>query len=463
MQRTRNLYILLAVLAVAAIATFAALQYQEQVERISTSDEIVLEVPADSVQSLSWEVDEYGSLAFKKDDDVWLYGGDNAFPVDQDTIAALLARFEEFGVTFIIQNVEDYGQYGLDNPAGTVWLETADASYEVLLGDFSTMDSQRYVSIGDGNVYLVADDPLTYFQLTLADTIDNDETPSFAAIDTIDFSGNESFTVAYDEDNPHAYSQDDVYYADDLPMDTSRVDSYAATITSLGLTDYVSYNVTDEELESYGLDSPDLTVSIDYVPVGDEDTTETFELSISRDPEASAESATDAADEEEQITAYARVGSSQIVYQITADQYTALMDASVNSLRHPELLPTDFEEVGQMAVVLDGITHVFTSDQEDGETVYYYDGEKVEFDAVQSAVTSLSAEEFTDEEPTQQEEIAVTLYLDNENYPQIEIEIYRLDGTRSLAMVDGVPHSIVTRSSMVDLIESVNAIVLASS
>lgn len=51
------------------------------------------------------------------------------------------------------------------------------------------MDSQRYVFIGDGNAYLVKDDPLEYFNVELKDMIKNDETPDFENVKAINFSG----------------------------------------------------------------------------------------------------------------------------------------------------------------------------------------------------------------------------------------------------------------------------------
>ena len=93
---------------------------------------------------------------------MWTYDEDAAFPVDEEKIGELLEIFEEFGVSFVIEDVEDYGQYGLDDPEGTIRLEAGEESYEILLGDFSAMDSERYVSIGDGNAYLVKEDPDVY-------------------------------------------------------------------------------------------------------------------------------------------------------------------------------------------------------------------------------------------------------------------------------------------------------------
>ena len=105
----------------------------------------------------------------------------------------------------------------------------------------------------------------------------------------------------------------------------------------------MTYNATDEELADCGLDEPQLTVTVDYTGE-DEDGAEasgTFVLHISRDPEELAQAQADeesgseeTEDTEEEITAYARVGDSQIVYQLSGSDYEALMAASYDELRH---------------------------------------------------------------------------------------------------------------------------------
>ena len=77
-----------------------------------------------------------------------------------------------------------------------------------------------------------------------------------------------------------------------------------------------------------------------------------------------------------------------------------------------------------------------------------------------SEETGLEAEEFTSEQPSQQEEISLTVSLNNENFPQVQIQLYRYDGSSCLAVVDGEPVSLVLRSDAVDLMEAVRAIVL---
>ena len=475
MKRAKRIYLLLGVLAAVCVAAFAVLKYEEHKELIQNTDEIILEVDPGTVDTLSWEY-EGETLAFHRDEEEhWNYDGDEAFPVDDEKIADLLAQFEAFGAAFIIEEVTDFGQYGLDEPVCTINLAAGEESWEILVGDYSAMDEQRYVSIGDGNVYLVQGDPVDTFDAELKDLIKNDEIPDFDRADSIQFTGEDSYQVVYQEDSGAARSEDDVYFKEEggalLPLDTGLVNSYFSSIRSLSLTDYVTYNDTEEELASYGLDNPELTVTVNYVAEDEEgaETTGTFTLSISRDPaelSAAADSSADAegedAEEEsaDDITAYLRVDESPIVYQITGYSYQDLMAASYDDLRHQAVLTADFEDVTGIGITLEDTQYQITTEGTGEDKVFSYAGEELDTGDLQSALEGLVASSFTQESPTQKEEIALTVYLDSETCPQVEIALYRYDGEQCLAVVDGEPVSLVPRSAVVDLIEAINAIVL---
>ena len=467
MKRSKRLHILLGVLAAVGIVTFAVTQYEEKQEEIEASGEVVLEIDPAAVQTLSWEYDAE-TLAFHKDG-TWVYDTDEAFPVDEERIDELLGVFEAFSAAFIIEDVTDYSQYGLDDPVCTIGISTGDTDYEIQLGDFSTMDSQRYVSIGDGNVYLATADPLDYFDAALRDMIDNDEAPDFGTVEAIRFDGDQTCQIAYQEyteDSSYTYCSDDVYFIQQedamLPLDTSRVEGYLDSISGLSLTDYVTYNVTEEELAEYGLDAPELSVTVTYVPEDSEQTAE-FTLHISRDPDeqAAAEAEDGEEDEtEEEITAYARVGESQIVYQITGDSYEALMAAGYDDLRHYEVLTADFADVTGLDISLEGESYTITAEGSGEDKTFYYGEEELDIADLQSALEDMGAASFTDEEPSQKQEISITVHLDNEAHPTVQIDLYRYDGEQCLAVLDGTPTSLVPRDMVVDLIEAVNAIVL---
>lgn len=468
MSRSKKLCVLLGLLAAVCGATLILLQVEEQKEKIKNSEDVILELPWESVTALSWEQDGE-MLSFHKNE-TWFYDEDDAFPVSEERIHELLEPFETFGVSFIIEDVEDYGQYGLDNPVCTIGLEAGEESWQIQLGDYSKMDSKRYVSIGDGNVYLVNNDPLDLFDTTLNSMIDNDEIPVWDQVTELRFEGEETYSAVYQEDSADTYSDQDVYFVkqggENVPLDSSRVDNYLWSLRSLNLTDYVSYNATENELAQYGLDDPDLTVTVDYTVEnedGDEETG-TFVLHVSRDPESkqAAEQAEqeNPEEEEETLPAYVRVGDSKIIYEISGDHYEELMAAFYDDLRHQEVFWADFDEVYQIDVSLEGTDYTITSEKDGDERVWSYQEEELDITDFQNALASLRADSFTGEKPTGKEELRFTLYLENENCPEVSVKLYRHDGERCLAEVDGKPVSLVRRSYAVDLIEAVHAVVL---
>ena len=326
------------------------------------------------------------------------------------------------------------------------------------------MDEERYVSIGDGNVYLVKDDPLDSFDIELSDMIQHDEIPEFDSVTEIEFSGSENYKVAYKENNQITYSEEDVYFTNEkgneLPLDSENVDSYLDTIRELNLTDYMSYNATEYELKTYGMNEPDLDIALKYreaTDEGEEEKEGTVVLHISCDSEEKKEAETDS---QEEITAYARIGKSKIIYKINGADYEELMKASCNDLRHQETIWVDSDKISQAEISLEGTEYKLKTKKKDKKKVWYYQKEEIEADDFCYALNSLSTSEFTEEKPTGKEEISLLLQIDDENQPEVRIELYRYDGNNCLAVVDGEPVSLINRSYVVNLIEAVNAIVL---
>jgi hypothetical protein len=479
MSRSKKLYVLLGVLVVISLITFIVSRVEQKQEDIKNSDETILAIPSDDVTVLSWETED-ASFAFHKDG-TWIYDEDEAFPVDQEEIGELLSMFEDFGAAFIIENVDDYGQYGLDKPEGTIHLETADETYEISLGGYSTMDSERYVSIGDGNVYLVKTDPYDSFDLEISELIDNDEIPDLSDATKISYSGTESGDVIYNA-NLESDCADDVYYttvsSEKKPLDTTRVSNYLYNLRYLGLTDYVTYAATSDELSSYGLATPELTLVISYMD--EDDASQTITLTFGRDEEqqsavaAEAEAAdSESADTEStadstststssSVGGYVRVNDSAIVYALSASDYEAALAISYNDLRHENVFTADFDEVDKLVVTLDGETYTFLASGDTDSRTYTYLENEIDMTDIETCLTYLSADSFTDEDPSGTQEITLTLYrnADTEDESTSEIALYRYSGSKCLAVKDGASFGFVDRSSVTDLMEAVYAIVL---
>lgn len=475
MKKAKKLYILTGVFLLICLMTYFVSKQEEQKEKIKNSDEIILKIDKSNVKKLSWEVGST-KLSFQKKDGKWIYEEDENFPVNNEKIENLLEQFESFGVSFEIEQVEDYGQYGLENPAGTIQIQTKDEKYEVSIGDFSNMDSERYVSIGDGNAYLVKEDPLDAFSIELKDLIKNDEIPDLSKTKEIQFEGTEEEQIVYEEESPKTYCSDDVFFLQDgskqQPLDTMRVEAYLDLVTNLNFGQYMTYHATEEELKTYGLDQPDLTMMMEY-EVQEKENDEAakdsdnqkveaseFVLHIARDPQEKKEADSKASEEEEEITAYARVGDSGIVYKIGGEDYEALMKASYNDLRHQKVFTADSDKIQSVDIALDGKNYTLTTKKENDELVWYYNEKKINGDDFKTALYGLETAKFTDEQPSEKEEISLTVQLDNENYPEVTVELYRFNGNNCLAVLDGEPVALVAREHVVELVEAVNGIVL---
>ena len=485
MKRYKRILVMVALLVVASIATFALTQYEEKQEQIRTSDEIILQIPTDSVQSLSWEYSGGGSLAFQRTDDGWKYQEDEAFPVSEEKVNAILEKFAEFGVTFCIENVDDYGQYGLEEPEAILHLATDDSSYDIKLGAFSTMDEQRYIDIGDGNVYLVGEDPMDYVDSSLSSMILHDDTPGFETVVDITFAGSENYTVVRTDESTNTYDpENDIYFVErdgkTVPLDTEKVRTYLNTVTALDLLDYVTYNATAEDLQAYGLEEPMLSVTVNYTYTNEDEETvsDTCVLHIGENQAERAEADAQTAEDSDAVTVtkYVRIGDSKIIYTVDDADFAILEAAAYDDLRHGEVFWGDFETVTQIDITLEGNEHTLVSAlNEEEERVWYYgedallsaeeettesSAETLDISGIETALLSLTADSFTDELPTQVEEIGLTLHLESEDFSTVEIQLYRYDGSVCLAVVDGNPVSLVSRSSVMDLVEAVQTIVL---
>lgn len=260
--------------------------------------------------------------------------------------------------------------------------------------------------------------------------------------------------IENDDVDTFTYCADDIYFTNNksndsdeiLALDTAKIKSYLSTVGSVKHTDYVTYNAGEDEINQYGLDDPELTINIGC-STEDEDKDEvenSFKLDISTVDD----------------NHYLRINDSRIIYSLSAADYNSLLACSYDDLRHDDIFTADFADVNRIDVSLEEFTYTFTTVTKDNKTTFYYNDEEISISDLKSALTALTADSFTDETADQKEEISITLYLDNDAFPQTTIKLYRYDGSTCLAAVDGKSIALVPRIRTVDLIEAVNAIVL---
>lgn len=415
---------------------------EKHIDKISTVSEDIVNIDVDALTQISWTADSK-TLTFVKGDDGWTQSGDDAFPVDQEKISNLLEHFAPLTASFVIEGVEDFGQYGLDDPTATATLTTADGDTTLQFGTYSTMDSKRYVTLGDGTVYLIDDDVTEALSTDHDDFMQTDAVPDYDTIDSIVATGETAFTASYLPDETHTYTDDYDYYAVDgdsyTALADSKIKSFITKLKNLDYTDYLTYRASTADLSVYGMDAP----------------TETFTVTYTKDKEQGSFALAFAKGQDDG-NYYFRMGDSEIICKMDEDDYNDITATTADTLRPDEALSLDWDSVTNVEFTLDDTTYTITHKGDK----YTLDGAEVDFDDIQSAVDGLDINTYNTETSNKKQEIAVTVHLDNKDYPTLTLYAYQYNGENCLVALNNTTLGFAKRSLVVDLQEAVNAVVL---
>lgn len=240
----------------------------------------VLTLDAESITGLTWS---YGdeSLSFVCDGSVWSYSEDADFPLDTSYMSAMTSAVSDISAEKVIEEASDLAEYGLDEPVCSITV-TAEAETTIDIGDETSLDGLRYVSIGDGNVYLVSSDLLTNFSYGLYDLVAKETLPDMSEL--VSFSverASGTLVIDYLEGSDLAYTDRYTYFAEDgdgwLSLDSELAENFVSQITGLTWGDCVDYKADLKTLGNYGLDSPAVTVTVNYIETTEVETNETDE------------------------------------------------------------------------------------------------------------------------------------------------------------------------------------------
>ena len=451
MKRTKNLIIMMAVLIVLCGGIVAVKSVEKHIDKISTIDEEILAITNEEISELSWKYDG-SELKFVKTDDVWKSADDSTFPVSQEKIAQFLEHFASVHASFIINDVEDYDQYGLGTPECTIQIKKADTDVTISLGGFSTMDSKRYISIGDGNVYLIDDDLLEYVKTDRDDFFQNDVFPDFTQVTGMKLSGKKELEIVHEEDADYTYTSFYPYYlvegTEHKAISTSYARTFINQILEMDTTDYETYQVDENELSKYGLDEPNLTVVITGDVEKDEDTlvSESVQLGIGYV-------------DDEHI--YARMEDSNNVFKVSKETYDALLEGDYASLRAKEVLKLDWSLITKISTVFEDETYEILADLSDkDETKYTLNGEEIDITDIKSDINALSLEEVSELGQKGKLECTFTISMDNEAYPELTVSLYRYDGDQCVVTLQDEVIGFTKRVSMSDLREHFTSLIL---
>ena len=458
MKRGKKFLILLAVLAVLLGAVAAAPLLTPDTQPVEEPEPVtVFTLDAAALTGISWTVEEE-TLSFGIGDDGWYYTEDQAFPTDGSLLEEMKAALQEIVAEKVIDVPEALENYGLLRPACTVTVAAGEKTWQLQMGDKSAVDGLRYLSVGDGKVYLVDNALYSSFEHGLYDLVAYEELPvlegiSKCAVETPE----QTLVLEYLENSGIAYSDSYVWFAREgeqlLAADTELTESFLSAISGFAWGDCVEYNAEDAALEDYGLQNPAVCVTLNYGK-----TEETPEQAFSVEMGVTADGC------------FARLPGSRMVYGIDQTLAEGLLYSTYAELQPDEVLLLDWDTVQTVAIELEGERYEFARQLKevtdgDGNTtnepVYLLDGEEMALQDILDTVTAMASTGYAnDAAPQRNPELQLVISTTNEAFPEIRLTFCRHDSSSCLVQLNGASTLFVSREDVVALKEAITALVL---
>ena len=469
MKRGKKLFYLSLALVVLLAAAFAAGRLNPELN-VSGEEEpssVIFTLDTDRVTALS-----VNGLGFEKDGEDWLYTGDSAFPLNASYVKTMLDTLSSISALKTIESPEDVSQYGLDAPEYTICIDSGSET-EILIGSESSMGGGRYLSLGDGKVYLVDAGISGSFSYELMDMVETELIPAMSDIFRFTVkSGEKSYELCYFENSGLAYSDEYVWFYKDgedyLPLDTLLTDSFIRKVSAVSWSSCVSYNADDEALAAYGLDAPQVIATVEYRETIH---SETNAVDTNGDPiydtRETGQSFTLEIGDYVDGKCYARIAGSRMVYLIDGSICDSLLHVSYESLQPDEVLIMDWDEVQSVDICLNGETFTvkqetrgIADDEGSGtENIWTLGGKETEIQTVFDRLTSLiPTERGAAKTPELGELLSFVIHRSTESYPDVELIFYQYDSSSCLVSLNGEARLLVALTDISALRESLAAL-----
>lgn len=471
MTRGKKLFVLLLALVILTGVTLlvAHLVPDEDESTAEDTSYIIFSLDPDQVTQLSWTYEGSTVTLTKDENSNWSYPDDEAFPLDASYPDAMVQALKEVSATKTIEPPENLADYGLEEAACAISVTAGDSTYELRIGDETGLGGQRYLSLGDGNVYLVDADLLEDFSLGLYDIVSMESIPSMTDLTSVSIEATSgTLTLDYLEDSGLAYSDQYTWFwnqdGEETALDTDLAEDLVSTVTSLTWNACVDYQADEDSLGTYGLDIPAATITVEYTESTQAATNETDENGdpIYETQETSATFVLELGDYDGD-TCYARISGSSMVYRVDGTVADTLLAAKGEDLLPQDVVLMDWSDVTSVEINLDGTTYslektVQEETDEDGNTtetyVYQLDGQTVDITDALDSIQDLAVTGSDADATPGTEELSFTFYQDKENFPTVTLVFSQYDSSSCLVTLNGESRLLVSRTDLLDLVDT---------
>ena len=214
--------------------------------------------------------DDTQVLRFRRDGDIWYWQDDEAFPLDQAGMPALLEAAAAMTASTPVQAGDDLSEYGLDDAKTSLSVTADGETLTFTRGDQAASGDWYLRCTEDGTVRMVSDNTVKVFQLLDGSIYDMAVLPTLPAI-TMDTLHTAAITGSGDVqinlrvvDGVRKVGSRDV---------TAETEALMDELSRLTVTACVDYDPAEGAAAVCGLDAPEAVLTLTYAnTVGTEET-----------------------------------------------------------------------------------------------------------------------------------------------------------------------------------------------
>ncbi len=279
MKRGKRLLILLVIVAVFGVGAYLLNLNAKQQEAAKTASTeaaktTLINATEDQAEKLSF-THEGQAIDLAKENGAWVYEPRESFALNTSKVTELFTGLKDVESVRTVENAStDSSEYGLKEPAVAITVTNTDGTTQkISIGDKNSVTGNYYVAVdGKPGVYTISEDLYNTFNVGLMDLLTPESYPTIEAdsVTGLEWSnGNETTLLTHKPDgDPGAYSSNFKWFENGAdgktltPVNADAVDTFLKAATGITYDSTVSDNKDD--LATYGLDQPSLSVTLHY-------------------------------------------------------------------------------------------------------------------------------------------------------------------------------------------------------
>ncbi len=438
MKRMKKMLLLFAALVI-LLGAYGVLVNRETETAVVDEESGTFELTeqtADELTSISWTQDET-EYSFTRTDGVWYVADNDSYPVAQEKIESLCEDLLEMKGNRKLENVSDLSIYGLTEPAFSITAAWSDGTQTVYsMGDATPFADGYYLTLEENasTVYTVSESLSDLFDATMDDFTQTEDVPSAEDVTRITIGS--SLDASLQEESSTVNAAQLWYDANGNALD--GVDDLVSAFGEIEWASVVEAVATEEQLTEWQLDDANAIAVTLY---GDE---------------SNAEILFGTTDENGDY--YARLPESDMVYTVSADTASALINATSESMLSLALIETEYAQVQEAVFTVGELNYTITekaeteTDAEESEDSEETEEQEDPDETLWNQVTAVQATEMLNESASGESVLTIAVTAKNGNSATFTFAEYSAE---SYTVTDGSRTMLVNADSIDKLIRTI--------